>query len=219
MRNRIHLGHEASYLPTQTELLDVGGGGSRDTWPATVLGINSVGIGLEILRPDGRRILRRVDRSRVDFAQRSSSSPAASLAATHIITPIETAHSFQGDISNVAVGTPNTPTPAAMTPFGQRHIYADLTLAAAHAHWIIVPAGGGNVVIELWRARNVYVGPISWLRIGVITSEPTDETFVFDGVVPSPPELAENDYLFAQITSKNNSFEGLTIDYHFVQPI
>lgn len=219
MRDRTNLGHTAAYLPTDAELLDVDGR-FGDTWPSLVLGVNSDGVALEILRPDGRRIVRRVDRRRVDFVRPANASPAGSLAATHVITPIPTMHSYQGDLSNVATGTPNTPTPNAMVPFGQVNVHADLTLAVIHAHWIIVPAGGGDVVIELWRARNVIAGPISWFRLGVITSSPTgvSQTFAFDGVVPPTPELARGDYLFAQLTSKNNSFEGLTVDYHYVQP-
>lgn len=131
-------------------------------------------------------------------------------------SPNPTFHLYQGDLTNVALGVANTPTPAAMTTFGQINMRTAMTIAVIHAHWVIVPSGGGPVTIEVYRARGVLTGgPITWTRIAELTTNATNETFVTTGVVPSPATVEENDYLFAQITVKNNSFEGLTLDVHF----
>lgn len=131
-------------------------------------------------------------------------------------------HLYQGSLDNLTLGTPNVPTPSAMSWFGQLRIYAELTLEEVHMHFIEVPASGSDVSLEVWRARGIDVGePIAWLRLATLTVSPTGspQTFVRTVGVPIDPDLQLGDYLFAQLTDKNNAFDGMTLSFHYVQPI
>lgn len=131
--------------------------------------------------------------------------------------PNPTYHLYQGDITNVQLGVPNTPTPIAMRTFGQINMHTAMTIAVIHAHWIVVPNGGGSVTIEVYRARGVLTGgPITWVKIAVLTTAATNGTFMTTAVVPAPANVEKDDYLFAQMIEKNNGFEGLTLDVHFL---
>lgn len=142
------------------------------------------------------------------------------MGAFGVVAPqrVPTSHLYQGDLTNLTLGAVGVPTASAMRWFGQVNVYQQLVIAAVHAHWTAAPAGGGPVVIELWRARGILTGgPIVWTQLGTVTSTPTGapQTFVYDSMVLTETSVLLGDYLFAQATAKNNSYEGLTFDVHF----
>lgn len=129
-----------------------------------------------------------------------------------------TQHMEVGNIGSVSLApVPGTPDAQAMSFFGQLHAYDDLEIAVIHMHWIIVPAVGNPVTLEVYRADGAVPGPPTFTLLATLTQNVVGGGAEFQtvGAVPSETFVPRSSYFMVQATSGNTNFNGLTVDFHY----
>lgn len=125
----------------------------------------------------------------------------------------QTFHFNVGNVSAPSLGVPNTPTPAAMSLFGQINVPFAQRLSVAHLH-VILDGGSGSLVVELWHRTNAGV----FTRVAVITQNSGVGNFSQIAAVPAPDTFDEG-YFFCQATTATlvtaGGANGITVDLHY----
>lgn len=107
-------------------------------------------------------------------------------------------------------GTPGTPTPAAMAPFGCFNIWSDRRISVVHAH-VVADGSGGTMSLELWRRRSG-----TFTRIGTVSVPSGGGDLVDRNFTVTDPVLERWDYLFLQPTSlMTGGDQGTLVDVHY----
>jgi len=125
----------------------------------------------------------------------------------------DTIHFNVGKLGSPTLGTPGTPTPSALSVFGQMHAANPMRIAVAHIH-LIEAGSGGSITMELYRRRS---GVFTLLGSWSLDAAAGD--YATAGLVPATESLRgleRGDYLFAQATAvQSGGSDGLTVDVHF----
>lgn len=215
-RGRLHAGRLLAYVPDESELDEVGGR-YGDTWLGQILGAPVDGglVPIEVIRPDGRRLLREVETSKIDLLRPASGRAAASL----ITDALRTTHFQVGGVGGISFApTPGTPDAAAMAFFNQLRVDADADIAVMHLHSIVVPGTGNSLVVEIYEGTSPVPGPPTFRLLGTITQANgggSPASFQTAAAVPSTPRVSQGSYLYCQALSGAAGFDGITVDVHF----